>query len=65
MSSKNTSPLSSGDLCWWLTSSPVPFIEGFWFLPLWIAAYFSGDLETSNWGWHDGGKNDKAASICD
>jgi hypothetical protein len=35
--------------CRWLTSSPVPFIEGFWFLPLWIAAYFSGDANPSCW----------------
>src|SRR6266478_2535785 len=31
------------------TSSPVPFVEGFLVLPLWIAAYCSGDANPSCW----------------
>jgi hypothetical protein len=27
----------------WLASSPVSLLRGFLVLPLWIAAYFSGD----------------------
>jgi hypothetical protein len=44
---KEIFPLSPLEICWWLTSSPVSFVEGFLVLPLWVAAYFSGDANPS------------------
>jgi hypothetical protein len=49
MSRKNFSPLPSGDLLVALHPAPSPSWRGFWFLPLWIAAYCSGDANPSCW----------------
>jgi len=46
---KNSSPLPSGDLLVALHPAPSPSWRGFWFLPLWIAAYCSGDANPSCW----------------
>jgi len=46
---KKTFPLSPLETRWWLYIQPRPFVEGFLVLPLWIAAYCSGDANPSCW----------------